>query len=94
MSTPQPARHEPPEHRAGVLQELLAERDLLEARLMELDDVPLLLVYTHLSGDEALLQRYAPHIKGAWAFEVDPVPELKRERPTMCSSACAAMPWG
>ncbi len=75
----QPARHEPPEHRAGVLQDLLAEPALLEARLMELDDVPLLLVHTHLSGDEGLLRRYAPHIKGAWAFEVDSVPELKRE---------------
>ena len=79
VAVPPPASHEPPEHHAGVLQELLAERDLLEDRLMQLDDVPLLLVYTHLSGNEALLQRYAPHIKGAWAFEVDPVPELKRE---------------
>ncbi|MCB2077503.1 MAG: NAD(P)/FAD-dependent oxidoreductase, partial [Novosphingobium sp.] len=41
-------------------------------------DVPLLLVYTHLTGDESFLERYAPHIKGAWAFEVDDVPELKR----------------
>ena len=80
MSSENPApRQEPPEYRAGVLAELLSERDQLEARLLELDDVPLLLVYTHLSGDESLLQRYAPHIKGAWAFEVDPVPELKRE---------------
>ena len=72
-------RHEPPEHRKGILNELLAEPARLEARLMALDDVPLLLVYTHLTGDEGLMQRYAPHIKGAWAFEVDPVPELKRE---------------
>ncbi len=74
-----PARHEPPEHREGIVGALLAEKDLLEDRLMELDDVPLLLVYTHLSGDEELMQRYAPHIRGAWAFEVDDVPELKRE---------------
>ncbi len=78
-STPSPARQEPPEYRADILGELLAERDLLEGRLMQLDDVPLLLVYTHLSGDETLMARYAPHIKGAWAFEVDYVPELKRE---------------
>ena len=74
-----PARHEPPEHREGVIRDLLAEKDKLEDRLMELDDVPLLLVYTHLSVDEGLMQRYAPHIKGAWAFEVDDVPDLKRE---------------
>jgi 4-hydroxyacetophenone monooxygenase len=82
MSTataPAPVRHEPPEHQEGVIEALLAEKDGLEDRLMELDDVPLLLVYTHLSGDEALMRRYAPHIKGAWAFEVDDVPELKRE---------------
>ena len=67
----------PPEHREGNLAELVRVADL-EERLMALDDVPLLLVYTHLTGDESLLQAYAPHIKGAWAFEVDPVPELKR----------------
>ena len=66
-----------PEHRAGVLQALLADRAQLEARLMALDDVPMLLVYTHLTGDESLLREYAPHIRGAWAFEVDEVPELK-----------------
>jgi len=75
----QPAKHEPPEHREDVIRDLLSEKELLEDRLMELDDVPLLLVYTHLSGDEGLMRRYAPHIKGAWAFEVDEVPELKRE---------------
>ncbi len=70
----------PPEHRPGVLQALIADNDadVLEARLMQLDDVPLLLVYTHLTGDESLLQAYAPHIKGAWAFDVDDVPDLKR----------------
>jgi 4-hydroxyacetophenone monooxygenase len=67
----------PPEHLPDVLDTLLADTGRLEARLMELDDVPLLLVYTHLTGDETLLQAYAPHIKGAWAFEVDEVPELK-----------------
>lgn len=67
----------PPEHRADPLGHLLAEPDL-EAHLMALDDVPLLLVYTHLTGDETLFQAYAPHIKGAWSFDVDNVPDLKR----------------
>ncbi|MDG2003778.1 MAG: NAD(P)/FAD-dependent oxidoreductase [Novosphingobium sp.] len=82
------ARSEPPEHRDGIIGDLLAEKDKLEDRLMELDDVPLLLVYTHLSGDEALMQRYAPHVKGAWAFEVDDVPELKRE---LCQALIATL---
>ena len=73
-----PANPAPPEHRPGILRELLDEPEL-EAHLLALDDVPLLLVYTHLSGDEGLMARYAPHIKGAWAFEVDDVPDLKRE---------------
>ena len=68
----------PPELRDTVFDDLMAEADRLEGRLMALDDVPLLLVYTHLTGDESFLERYAPHIKGAWAFEVDDVPELKR----------------
>ncbi|MCB2061759.1 MAG: NAD(P)/FAD-dependent oxidoreductase, partial [Novosphingobium sp.] len=68
----------PPEHRESVFTDLLAEADLLENRLMALDDVPLLLVYTHLTEDESFLREYAPHIKGAWAFEVEDVPELKR----------------
>ncbi len=67
----------PPEHRADPLGHLLAEPDL-EAHLMALDDVPLLLVYTHLTGDETLFQAYAPHIRGAWSFDVDDVPDLKR----------------
>lgn len=72
--TPLPA----PEHRANTLNELLALGDELEARLMALDDVPMLLVYTHLTGDESLLEAYRPHIKGSWAFEVEPVSELKQ----------------
>lgn len=67
-----------PEYRPEVLKDLLREKDLLEARLMALDDVPLLLVYTHLTGDESLLRDYAPHIKGAWSFDVEAVPELKQ----------------
>ena len=54
-----------------ALKLLVAEPDLLDARLAQLDPVPLLLVYTHLSGDENLLQRCRPYIKGAWSFEVD-----------------------
>ncbi len=70
---------EPPEHRPGILNELLRDRKQLTHNLLALDDAPLLLVYTHLSGDEALMRRYAPHIKGAWSFEVESVPELKCE---------------
>jgi len=82
MAATQPAAATPPlapEHRPGVLAALLASRAELEAHLLELDDVPLLLVYTHLTGDESLLRAYAPRIKGAWAFEVEPAPELKRQ---------------
>lgn len=65
-----------PELRPDAISAFLAE-DQLEAHLMQLDDVPLLLVYTHLTGDESLFQAYAPHIKGAWAFEVESVRALK-----------------
>lgn len=41
----------------------------LDAHLAQLDPVPLLLVYTHLSGDESLLEAFRPHIRGAWSFE-------------------------
>src|ERR1700712_1622810 len=47
---------------------------LLDAHLAQLDPVPLLLVYTHLSGDESLLDTFRPYIKGAWSFEAE-VPE-------------------
>ena len=52
----------------NVLKALVAEPNLLDARLAQLDPVPLLLVYTHLSGDETLLERCRPYIKGAWSF--------------------------
>lgn len=45
--------------------------DFLDGHLAQLDPVPLLLVYTHLSGDESLLEKFRPHIKGAWSFEVE-----------------------
>ena len=51
----------------------------LDAHLAALDPVPLLLVYTHLSGDETLLERFRPHIKGAWSFEADIPQELQAE---------------
>ncbi|MEJ5977669.1 NAD(P)/FAD-dependent oxidoreductase [Novosphingobium sp. PS1R-30] len=58
-----------------AFQDLVASPpEVLEAHLAALDPVPLLLVYTHLSGDESLLDRFRPHIKGAWSFEVD-IPE-------------------
>jgi 4-hydroxyacetophenone monooxygenase len=81
-----PAPPVPPEHRADPLGPLLAEPDL-EEHLMALDDVPLLLVYTHLTGDESLFQAYKPHIKGAWSFDVDDVPHLKRR---LCKALIAA----
>jgi 4-hydroxyacetophenone monooxygenase len=61
----------PPEHRAGVLGALLQDEAALLARLREVDIVPLLLVHTHLTGEAAWLDRFAPHIKGAWSFEVE-----------------------
>ena len=66
-----------PEHRPGILQELLREESLLEERLAELDVQPLLLVYAHLTEDIATLDRFAPYIKGAWGFEED-VPEAMK----------------
>ena len=83
---PAPRLQRPPEHRADPLGPLLAEPDL-EEHLMALDDVPLLLVYTHLTGDESLFQAYKPHIKGAWSFDVDDVPHLKRR---LCQALIAA----
>ncbi|HEX7819692.1 MAG TPA: NAD(P)/FAD-dependent oxidoreductase [Sphingobium sp.] len=52
---------------------------VLDAHLSQLDPVPLLLVYTHLSGDETLLEKFRPHIKGAWSFEVEVPEDLKAE---------------
>ena len=66
-----------PEHRPGILQELLREEALLDERLAELDVQPLLLVYAHLTEDIATLDRFAPYIKGAWGFE-EAVPEAMK----------------
>ena len=57
-----------------ALKALVGDRMHLEEALKAADVVPLLLVYTHLSGDESLLDAFRPHIKGAWSFEVE-VPE-------------------
>src|SRR5262245_29392385 len=57
-----------------LLKLLVSDRAALIEHLAALDQVPLLLVYTHLSGDESLLDKFRPHIHGAWSFEVD-VPE-------------------
>jgi 4-hydroxyacetophenone monooxygenase len=63
-----------------ALKALVAEDpQRLDAHLAQLDPVPLLLVYTHLSGDETLLERFRPHIKGAWSFEVDVPEDLQAE---------------
>lgn len=56
-----------------------ADRRQLDAHLAALDPVPLLLVYTHLSGDESMLDRFRPHIRGAWSFEVDVPADLQAE---------------
>lgn len=63
-----------------ALKELVAiAPDVLDAHLAALDPVPLLLVYTHLSGDETLLEKFRPHIKGAWSFEVEAPEDLQAE---------------
>ncbi len=68
-----------PEHRTGVLRDLVRDGALLERRLAELDVQPLLLVYTHLSGNSQLLDKLAPYIQGAWSFEQTVPEELKAE---------------
>ena len=68
-----------PEHRPGILQDLMKEEGQLEARLSELDVQPLLLVYGHLTEDTATLDRFAPHIQGAWGFEEIVPEEMKAE---------------
>lgn len=69
----------PPEHRPDAIARLLADEVDLDHHLAQLDPVPLLLVYTHLSGDESLLEKFRPHIKGAWAFEVEAPEDLQAE---------------
>ncbi|HEX7819136.1 MAG TPA: NAD(P)/FAD-dependent oxidoreductase [Sphingobium sp.] len=64
----------------GTLKALVAgDAKVLDAHLSQLDPVPLLLVYTHLSGDESLLEEFRPHIKGAWSFEVEAPEALQAE---------------
>jgi 4-hydroxyacetophenone monooxygenase len=75
--TPSSSPSQLPEHRSGILRDLLVEESLLENRMAELDVQPLLLVYGHLTGDTATLDRYAPYIKGAWGFE-ESVPEAMK----------------
>ncbi|MCW1428716.1 flavin-containing monooxygenase [Novosphingobium sp. JCM 18896] len=63
-----------------AFQDLVASPpEVLEAHLAALDPVPLLLVYTHLSGDESLLEEFRPHIKGAWSFEAEVPEDLQAE---------------
>lgn len=60
---------------SNALKRLVAtEPRILNAHLAALDPVPLLLVYTHLSGDKSLLETFRPHIRGAWSFEAN-IPE-------------------
>ncbi|CAN7537239.1 NAD(P)/FAD-dependent oxidoreductase [Phenylobacterium sp. LjRoot219] len=68
-----------PEHRTGVLQALLQDEAGLLAHLRQVHVVPLLLVHTHLSGDEGWLERFAPHIKGPWTFDEYAPEALKEE---------------
>lgn len=68
-----------PEHRANPFDALLANEAQLGSKLRELDIVPLLLVYTHLTKDETFLDRFAPHIKGAWSSEVEAPDPLQDE---------------
>lgn len=69
----------PPEFRDDPVAELLRDPERLEGRLREIDIVPVLLVYTHLSGDPRYLDAFAPHVKGAWGFEVDAPEALQEE---------------
>ncbi len=68
-----------PEHRPGILQDLMKEEAQLDARLAELDVQPLLLVYGHLTEDTATLERFAPFIQGAWGFEETVPEEMKAD---------------
>ncbi len=61
------------------LKNLVADRTRLADALKAADIVPLLLVYTHLSGDETMLDRFRPLIKGAWSFEVESDEALEAE---------------
>ena len=61
------------------LKNLVADRPRLADALKAADIVPLLLVYTHLSGDETMLDRFRPLIKGAWSFEVESDAVLEAE---------------
>jgi 4-hydroxyacetophenone monooxygenase len=61
------------------LKNLVADRTRLVDALKAADIVPLLLVYTHLSGDETMLDRFRPLIKGAWSFEVESDEALEAE---------------
>ena len=67
-----------PENRPNALERLLADERLAE-RLRNVDIVPLLLVTTHLRGDADWLERFGPHIKGPWSFDVDAPEELREE---------------
>ena len=64
---------------ASALRALVADKVRLADALKAADIVPLLLVYTHLSGDETMLERFRPLIKGAWSFEVESDEKLEAE---------------
>lgn len=64
---------------ARSLKVLVRDPAALRQALEAADIVPLLLVYTHLSGDESLLDAFRPHIKGAWSFEVEAPEDLQAE---------------
>jgi 4-hydroxyacetophenone monooxygenase len=68
-----------PEHRPGALAALLQDEDLLLAHLLQTHVVPLLLVHTHLTGEESWLERFRPHIQGPWTFDEHAPEDLKSE---------------
>lgn len=68
-----------PEQRSDVLQALLQDEAGLIDRLRQVHVTPLLLVHTHLTGDESWLERFAPHIKGPWTFDEHAPEPLKEE---------------
>src|SRR5258706_16239654 len=65
-----------PEYREGAIRNLLEDEQNLLGHLRELDIVPLLLVHTHLTGDETWLEDFAPYIRGARRWEVAEPDEL------------------
>jgi len=62
-----------------ALRKLVADKEQLGDALQSADIAPLLMVFVHLGGDPAWLDRFAPHIKGPWSFHEEAPEDLKAE---------------